>query len=242
LSAVLIERACRVFGAPFAWASEQAKRARCEAGPATRFFPPSRVENYGRGRSVIRVGAGCHVHGRLLVFARSGEIAIGDHCFIGEGTEIWSGASVRIGSRVFVAHGVNIHDTSSHSRSARLRHIQFARREDPEFERAMREIRTAPVVIGDDAWIGFNAVVLKGVTVGRGAIVGAASVVTEDVPDFAIVAGNPARRIAGQHDGMLARLRKETLLADRREAASRQMRSADRGRRPRGGADRAARL
>lgn len=195
MSAALLERVSRLLGRPFAWASEQGKLARCEAGPGTRFFPPSRVENAGRGRTAIRVGARCHVHGRLLVFARAGEIAVGDDCFIGEGSEIWSGASVRIGSRVFVSHGVNIHDTSSHSRSARLRHIQFARRGDPEFERALKEVRTAPVAIEDDAWIGLNAVVLKGVTVGRGAIVGAASVVTRDVPPFAVMAGNPARQV-----------------------------------------------
>ena len=49
------------------------------------------------------------------------------------------------------------------------------------------------MVIGDDVWIGYGATVLKGVTVGRGAIIGARSVVTVDVPDFTIVAGVPAR-------------------------------------------------
>jgi acetyltransferase-like isoleucine patch superfamily enzyme len=195
LSAALLERAHRLLGRPFTWAAEQAKLARCETGSGTRFFPPSRVENAGRGRGAIRVGARSHVHGRLLVFAHGGDIAVGDDCFIGEGAEIWSGASIRIGSRVFVAHGVNIHDTSSHPRSARLRHIQFARHGDPELARALQEVRTAPVVIEDDVWIGFNAVLLKGVTVGRGAIVGAASVVTGDVPSFAMMAGNPARQV-----------------------------------------------
>ena len=47
----------------------------------------------------------------------------------------------------------------------------------------------------DDAWIGFNSIILKGVTVGRGAVVGAGSVVTNDVPDHTVVAGNPARVI-----------------------------------------------
>jgi len=195
LSAALLERARRLLARPLAWSSEQAKLARCQAGPGTCFFPPSRVENAGRDRAAIRVGARCQVHGRLLVFAGGGEIVIGDDCFFGEGSEIWSGASVRIGARVFVAHGVNIHDTTSHPRSARLRHIQFARRDDPEYERALKEVRTAPVAIEDDAWIGLNAVVLKGVTVGRGAIVGAASVVTRDVPPFAVMAGNPARQV-----------------------------------------------
>jgi acetyltransferase-like isoleucine patch superfamily enzyme len=53
-----------------------------------------------------------------------------------------------------------------------------------------------PLLIGDDAWIGANAIVLPGCSrIGRGAVVGAGSVVTRDVPDFAVVAGNPARVI-----------------------------------------------
>ncbi|MBK8021791.1 MAG: hypothetical protein IPK19_10285 [Chloroflexi bacterium] len=53
----------------------------------------------------------------------------------------------------------------------------------------------APIRICDKAWIGFNAVILKGVTIGEGAIVGAGSVVTKDVPAWTVVAGNPARII-----------------------------------------------
>jgi maltose O-acetyltransferase len=49
------------------------------------------------------------------------------------------------------------------------------------------------VTIGDDVWIGTRAIVLPGVTIGTGAIVGAGAVVTKDVPENAIVAGNPAR-------------------------------------------------
>lgn len=50
-----------------------------------------------------------------------------------------------------------------------------------------------PVVIGDDVWIGARVIILPGVCVGRGAIIGAGAVVTKDIPEFAIVAGNPAR-------------------------------------------------
>jgi acetyltransferase-like isoleucine patch superfamily enzyme len=56
-------------------------------------------------------------------------------------------------------------------------------------------IESRPVFVRDGVWIGANAVVLKGVTVGRGAIVGAGSVVTKDVPEYTVVAGNPARTI-----------------------------------------------
>lgn len=52
-----------------------------------------------------------------------------------------------------------------------------------------------PITIGEDCWIGGNVVVLPGVTIGRGVTVGAGSVVTKDVEDYVVVAGNPARVI-----------------------------------------------
>jgi maltose O-acetyltransferase len=53
----------------------------------------------------------------------------------------------------------------------------------------------APVVIEDDVWIGFNSSIMKGVTIGRGAIVGASSVITKDVSPYSIVVGNPQRQV-----------------------------------------------
>jgi acetyltransferase-like isoleucine patch superfamily enzyme len=56
-------------------------------------------------------------------------------------------------------------------------------------------INTSPIIIKDKAWIGFNSIVMKGVTIGEGAIVAAGSVVVKDVDDYTIVGGNPARKI-----------------------------------------------
>ncbi|MNN74185.1 putative acetyltransferase [compost metagenome] len=54
-------------------------------------------------------------------------------------------------------------------------------------------VKHAPITIGDNVWIGFQAAILKGVTVGEGAIIAAKAVVTKDVPAWSVVAGNPAR-------------------------------------------------
>ena len=155
----------------------------------------SSIVNPAGRRESIRIGSGSHLYGRLLLFAKSGEIIIGDQCFIGPGSQIWSADRVSIGSRVFLSHGVNIHDNNAHPMSAALRHVQFTRPATPESDRATAAVRTAPVVIEDDAWLGFNVTVLKGVVIGRGAVIGAASVVTTDVPPWTVVAGNPARQI-----------------------------------------------
>ena len=59
-----------------------------------------------------------------------------------------------------------------------------------------------PVIIEDDVLIGANAVVLEGIRIGRGAIIGAGSIVTKDVPSNAVVAGNPARYIRDKDDAL----------------------------------------
>jgi acetyltransferase-like isoleucine patch superfamily enzyme len=60
------------------------------------------------------------------------------------------------------------------------------------------QMESAPIVIGDRAWIGARAIVLKGVTIGHDAVIGAGSVVTRDVPPRAVVGGVPARELAKQ--------------------------------------------
>ena len=66
---------------------------------------------------------------------------------------------------------------------------------DPDYNPDRSDIN-----IADDVWIGYGAIVLSGVTIGRGAIVAAGSVVTKDVPPYAVVAGNPARVLAQRFD------------------------------------------
>jgi len=173
----------------------------CQKHASARLGVSARIINIGQRSSQIVIGAGSIIDGELLVFPHGGQIALGDWCYVGHETRIWSSTSIEIGDRVMISHGVNIFDNLTHPLSAALRHEQF------------RQIATAghpsnidlgeqPVRIASDAWIGAGAIVLRGVSIGCGAIVGAGAVVTHDVQPWTIVAGNPARliRTLGPHE------------------------------------------
>jgi len=172
-------------------------REACVA-PDAIVFPEARVSNLARDPQRIRVDGNTAVRGELLVFAHGGDIGIGRHCYIGEGSRIWSSEGISIGDRVLISHGVNIHDTNSHPVDARERHRHFVDILRSGHPRTGIRIGSKRIVIEDDAWIGFNAIIMKGVTVGRGAIVAAGAVVVADVAPWTAVAGNPARII--KHD------------------------------------------
>lgn len=173
--------------------AERLKRRRCVVGSGSMLLPSSRVENFLRHADAIVIGSNARIAGELLVFAHGGRIQIGDDCFVGEGTRIWSANSVTIGHRVLISHGVNIHDTNSHSISAASRRAHMAAIRLIGHPPNLSDVVDSPVVVEDDVWIGFNAIVLKGVRIGRGSIIGAASLVSRDVPPYSIMVGNPSR-------------------------------------------------
>lgn len=140
----------------------------------------------------IRLGDFTHLRGELLTYWNGGEIEIGSNCYIGEGTRIWSQASIRIGNDVLISHLVDIHDTDGHPIDAADRVLDGRSILQGKGYLTPTKTASAPIEIGDLVWIGFKASILKGVRIGEGAIIAAGSVVTRDVPAFAIVAGNPA--------------------------------------------------
>jgi acetyltransferase-like isoleucine patch superfamily enzyme len=109
----------------------------------------------------------------------SGRILIGKESFVNCGVWIRAANLVKIGDRCLIGPRVMIMDNDAHEL-------------DGDHKAGGQ---AAPVVIKDRAWIGAAAIILKGVTIGERAVVGAGSVVTRDVPDDAVVAGNPARPI-----------------------------------------------
>jgi acetyltransferase-like isoleucine patch superfamily enzyme len=174
---------------------DRVKRLACAAAPSARLSPRAQIYNQRGHREAIEIGPNTMIDGQLLVFPEGGQIRIGEYCYVGEGARIWSAANVVIGDRIFISHGVNIHDNNAHSLSAAERHRHFRESLAAGGASFAENTRPEPVVIEDDAWIGFNATILKGVTIGRGAVIGAGSLVAEDVSPFTIVAGQPARVI-----------------------------------------------
>jgi acetyltransferase-like isoleucine patch superfamily enzyme len=169
-------------------------RATCELAKGARVLPGARILNASGSSDRIYVGSRSLIEGELFVFAHGGRISIGDSCFVGPGTRIWSAGRIDIGNRVLISHNVNIFDSLTHPLSARARHAQFQAIATSGHPKSI-ELAEQPVTIADDAWIGAGATILKGVSIGASAVVGAGAVVTHDVPAATVVAGNPARTI-----------------------------------------------
>lgn len=142
-------------------------------------------------RSAVVIGACSSIHA-LLTVEGPGRIEIGSYSTIRFGSVLGAALSIRVGNCVMISHDVFVYDNNNHPVSPRARHDLLMSRFSPALN-SWQNSAKAPVVIEDDAWIGFNVIILKGVTVGRGAIVAAGSVVTKDVPAFAVAAGNPCR-------------------------------------------------
>jgi len=169
-------------------------RPTCRVAQGARIYQSARIHNAAGRPDGIRIGSYSAVQGELLTFGHGGEIDIGEWCFIGSQTRIWSAAKVSVGDRTLISHQVNIFDSQTHPVSASKRHEQFKSIMTHGHPESI-DLDEQPVIIGNDVWIGAAAIILKGVKIGDGAIVGAGSVVTCDVPAWTLVAGNPARVI-----------------------------------------------
>ena len=163
--------------------------------PSVTLHRTAEIDNIHGDPAAITIGAHTHVRGQLLTFWNGGKITIGEWCYVGEGTRIWSQSSIAIGNYVLIAHLVDIHDTNSHPIDWKERRLDTEAILSGGYRTPTQTV-SAPVMIEDDVWIGFKATVMKGVRIGRGAIVSAGAVVTKDVEPWTVVGGNPARTIA----------------------------------------------
>ena len=170
------------------------KRPTLLMGEGSSIGSMARILNSGGRNDLIQVGGHTRIEGELFVFPHGGEIQIGDWCFVGPGSRIWSACKISIGNRVLISHNCNIMDSLTHPIDPRRRHLQFREILASGHPKNI-DLGEQPVKIDDDVWIGAGSTILRGVSIGYASIVGAGAVVTSDVPPHTIVAGNPARII-----------------------------------------------
>lgn len=144
---------------------------------------PSNIPN----PEFVRIGENTVILGNSRIQVYNGltglcaNVTIGTNCYIGAGLSVLAGANVSIGDSVLIASDVFIGSEN---------HGMNPESETPYMD---QPLVCKPVVISDGCWIGEKACVLPGVSIGKKCVIGAGSVVTKDVPDFSIAAGNPAK-------------------------------------------------
>jgi acetyltransferase-like isoleucine patch superfamily enzyme len=165
----------RFYGTPIV---QKHRDSRMKFGPYLQLRSSARSNPLGANRPVV-----------LSTWRAGAVLEIGERFGMTGGT-ICAAERIRIGQRVTVGANTTIMDTDFHPLDPELRY----QRPDAA--------STAPIIIEDDVFIGLQCLILRGVILGQGAVVGAGSVVTRDVPAGAIVAGNPARPIGSVKTGM----------------------------------------
>lgn len=144
---------------------------------------------------------------RLLLFSKH-YISIGNNSTFGRGTIFWAPNRIKIGNNVYIGKYCTIQADITIGDNVEIANtVGLIGKYDHDFSKVGISIKDAPwigdkdysfkgkgleIKIDDDVWIGYGAIIFSGVHINRGAIVAAGSVVTREVPPYAIVAGNPA--------------------------------------------------
>lgn len=173
------------------WLATRAARSQGRLGRGVKFGQGGNILNINGDRDRVAIGDFSYVAGHLQVFAHEGRIEIGEWFYIGPRSTVWSSSpgGIKIGKRVLVSFDVHIHDTNSHPMDPGARFGQTRDILTTGHPRQDPGIDARPIVIGDDVWIGTGAMILKGVTIGDRAIIGARAMVRSNVPADSIVKG-----------------------------------------------------
>jgi acetyltransferase-like isoleucine patch superfamily enzyme len=149
----------------------------------------------GEFPSAVRIGRGASMYaGTMFDVGRRGRVRVGDYSLL-NGAWIICENRIDIGEHVLISWNVVLMDSYRLPDDVEERRRELRRVPLRSPRRLESLVSGRPVSIESNVWIGFDACVLPGVTIGRGAVVGARSVVYEDVPAFTVVAGNPAQVI-----------------------------------------------
>lgn len=160
-------------------------------GKNFKVYPQSNC--YSDQKNNIHIGDNCDISG-IIYSMDNGKITIGRNTVIHSNSFIGSINNIHIGNYVIISNNVKIYDNNNHPT-------------DPDIRRQMcidgfygdpwrwTYSDNAPVIIEDNVWIGERSTILKGVHVGQGSIIACNSVVTKNVPEYSIFAGNPAKLV-----------------------------------------------
>ena len=143
----------------------------------------------------VRIGRGSSIYlGVMFDVGTQGRVSIGDFTLI-NGARIICDAEVSIGDYCLISWNTVFMDTTRLPTAVAARRTELAAIANREPRRLEGGAAARPIRIGRNVWIGFDACVLPGVNIGEGSVIGARSVVVEDVPPFSVAVGNPARII-----------------------------------------------
>ncbi len=131
-----------------------------------------------------------------LMVGANGTVKVGSYTIL-NGTVIVCNDNVTIGNHCMLAWGSVVTDTwAGFQRAPIEKRREVLRFAATDARRRLLPVDTLrPVILEDNVWVGFDAVILPGVTLGRGCVVGSKTIVSEDVPPYAIVVGNPSRLV-----------------------------------------------
>ncbi len=159
------------------------------------------IRNQKKGHVFMEIGNDCLISGNYIFEIDKGKITIGDRTFIGGNCMFIAIEGIEIGSDVLFSWGITVADNNSHS-------VNWEERKNDvtDWKRGIEEekigkykdwsnVKSSKIIVKDKAWVGFNSIIMKGVTIGEGSIVASGSVVTKDVHDWTVVGGNPAKII-----------------------------------------------
>lgn len=157
------------------------------------------VQDYLRAMETIAIGRDCFIAPEANLFAEPGRaITLGNHCLIAADTMLHG--PIVLGDHVSINHSVTMDGGSAgiqignHSRiAAHCKFYAFNHGMQPDRLIHQQPVTSAGIRIGCDVWIGAGVGIVDGVTIGDHAVIGMGSVVTREIPAWAIAAGNPAR-------------------------------------------------
>jgi len=160
--------------------------------PGTVFLPGAVCRNSGRPEN-LTIGPHCVIGGQFVCNC-GGSIEVEGNAFIQTNTFLWAKERIVIKKNAIISNNVIISDNNNHPTDPDMR-LKMSECNDYFNDElwSWKYSESAPITIGENTWIGRDTRILKGVTIGTGSIVAMGSVVTHDVPDYCIVAGNPAK-------------------------------------------------